>query len=157
MRSQPKEEKINLQGNGRKNGTSQSSLLPLTMFQTQTSQCELVRLVERAVRVVTVGGTMILGQPCLYIHMHTLLDIFVLQMFQYLVVICFAVQIHFVSNLSTLKTMSSVLYVVIFFFARYFFLVYDELVWNFFFNLLLVTNLSWHIVTKAIPSLQTTR
>lgn len=156
MRSQPKEEKINLQGNGRKNGTSQSSLLSLTMFQIQTSKCELVRLVERAVRIVTVGGTMILGQPCLYIHMHTLLDIFVLQMFQYLVVICFAVQIHFVSNLSTLKTMSSVLYVVIFF-ARYFFLVYDELVWNFFFNLLLVTNLSWHIVTKAIPSLQTTR
>lgn len=139
-----------------KNGTSQSSLLSLTMFQIQTSKCELVRLVERAVRIVTVGGTMILGQPCLYIHMHTLLDIFVLQMFQYLVVICFAVQIHFVSNLSTLKTMSSVLYVVIFF-ARYFFLVYDELVWNFFFNLLLVTNLSWHIVTKAIPSLQTTR
>lgn len=133
MRSQPKEEKINLQGNGRKNGTSQSSLLSLTMFQIQTSKCELVRLVERAVRIVTVGGTMILGQPCLYIHMHTLLDIFVLQMFQYLVVICFAVQIHFVSNLSTLKTMSSVLYVVIFF-ARYFFLVYDELVWNFFFS-----------------------
>lgn len=156
MRSQPKEEKKNLQGNGRKNGTSQSRLLSLTMFQIQTSKCELVRLVERAVRIVTVGGTMIFGQPCLYIHMHTLLDIFVLQMFQYLVVICFAVQIHFVSNLSTLKTMSLVLYVVIFF-ARYFFLVYDELVWNIFFNLLLVTNLSWHIVTKAIPSLQTTR
>lgn len=157
MRSQPKEEKKkNLQGNGRKNGTSQSRLLSLTMFQIQTSKCELVRLVERAVRIVTVGGTMLFGQPCLYTHMHTLLDTFVLQMLQYLVVICFTVQIHFVSNLSTLKTMSLVLQVVIFF-ARYFFLVYDELVWNIFFNLLLVTNLSWHIVTKAIPSLQTTR
>lgn len=148
-----------------KNGTSQSSLFSLTMFQIQTSKCELVRqqravseYCERAVRIVTVGGTMILGQPCLYIHMHTLLDIFVLQMFQYLVVICFAVQIHFVSNLSTLKTMSSELYVVFFFFLPDIsFLFMMNWFGIFFFNLLLVTNLSWHIVTKAIPSLQTTR
>lgn len=52
--------------------------------------------------------------------------------------------------------MSSVLYVVILFLPDISFLFMMN--WfGIFLNLLLVTNLSWHIVTKAIPSLQKTR
>lgn len=94
------------------------------------------------------------GQPCLYIHMHTLSDIFVLQMFTYSFQNFRFILSKYICIFK--KTMSSALHSN-FILARSFFLVCDEPVWVCFLSFLWVTNLIWHVLTKGIPSVQKTR
>jgi len=122
----------------------------------------VVRLGERAARKVTARGVVILAGPaCTYTCTPSLI---------FLSFRCSDTPFKsspFVCNLGSFcpnidafkkkKTKNSVLsaYVVVFLFfcflARCFFLVCDRAVWICILSLLLVTNLTWHVITKGIP------
>lgn len=117
----------------------------------------VVRLGERAARKVTAGGTVILASPaCTYTCTPSLI---------FLSFRCSDTPFKsspFVCSLGSfcpniyafLKNSVLSAYVVFFFFfflARCFFLLCDKAVWICFLSLLLVTNLTWHVITKGIP------
>lgn len=119
------------------------------------------RLGVRSARKVTDGGTMFLASPaCTYTCTppliflsfrcsHTLL-------FESSPYVCNSGS--FCPNIyAFLKPVSSVAYVVIVFQPDTFFLICDEPVWICVLSLLLITNLTWHIITKATPSAQKNR